>query len=144
MLEFKTQFEALLKEKELPTQYQAIEGGHHLYRFQFRASKERTLMVEVILQKSEESYFDAQIIYRLVHVLDDYQKKFQALEAINDLNGAKTGYYNLYLAGDGEIYLRSLIRCGQDPRPLYDTLVIGSTIARLLQKSLPEKLGKSL
>lgn len=143
MSQFKEKFDALLEEKKLPAKYQTIPAGHHLYRFQFRVTKERILIVEVIIQDNDKKYFDAQIIYRNVHRLNDPGKEDEALELINELNGMRTGYYSLFLAGDGEIYLRSLMRTGQDPYPLYETLVVGSGISRTLQPLMQEKLGES-
>ena len=99
--------------------------------------------MEVIIQDNDKKYFDAQIIYRNVHRLNDPGKEDEALELINELNGMRTGYYSLFLAGDGEIYLRSLMRTGQDPYPLYETLVVGSGISRTLQPLMQEKLGES-
>ncbi|WP_124057718.1 hypothetical protein [Vaginisenegalia massiliensis] len=139
----KTVFEALLTEKELPFDYTQIEGGHHLYRFKFKASQSRVLIVEVIVQETEESFGDAQIIYRHVHMMSNFNKQAAALELINELNEMKTGYYALHLAGDGEIFLRNLMRVGQDPQPLYETLVVGSGIARSLQEPLTAQLGES-
>ena len=143
MSQFKEKFEQLLNEKKLPAKYQEIQKGNHLYRFQFRVSKERVLIVELIIQETDEANFDAQIIYRHVHMLSDYSRQQRALELINVLNGARTGYYSLYLAGDGEIYLRNLMRSTQDPLPLYETLVVGSSIARGLQSTFIEELGVS-
>lgn len=143
MSQFKLDFEALLNEKKLPSSYKEIENGHHLYRFQFRATKETVLIVEVIIQNTDNSYSDAQIIYRHVHMLRDYNSRGKALEVINDLNEMKTGYYSLFLAGDGEVFLRSLLRIGTDPRPLYDTIVLGSAIAKSLQPQLVAELGES-
>lgn len=143
MLSFKEKFDNLLKEKKLPAKYDTIQNGNHLYRFQFRVSQERVLVLEVIIQDSKSEHLDAQIIYRHVHLLKDYNQRQEALEFINDLNEAKTGYYNLFLAGDGEIYLRSLMRINQDPSILYEVIVVGSSIARALQVSLTEKLGQS-
>ncbi|MBG9980044.1 hypothetical protein HZY91_00040 [Facklamia sp. DSM 111018] len=143
MTQFKEQFEALLNEKKLPAKYQEIQGGNHLYRFQFRISEDRILIVEVIIQDSDKEYFDVQVIYRHVHVLNDYSKQNDALSLINELNGMRTGYYHLYLAGDGEIYLRNLMRIGHDPYPLYETIVVGSGIARNLQADFEKKLGPS-
>ncbi|MGF3066116.1 hypothetical protein ACQV2X_01905 [Facklamia sp. P12945] len=143
MSEFKERFDALLKEKKLPANYQEIQDGNHLYRFQFKVSKERRLVVEVIIQNAKGAHLDAQIIYRHVHLLKDYNQRPEALEAINELNEAKTGYYNLYLAGDGEIYLRNLLRATQDPTLIYEVLVMGSSIARALLVELEKKLGES-
>ncbi len=143
MSQFKQDFEALLTEKKLPSSYKEIENGHHLYRFQFRVTKETALIVEVIVQNTENDYSDAQIIYRHIHMLNDYNARTRALEVLNDLNEMKTGYYGLFLAGDGEVFLRSLLRIGTDPRPLYDTIVLGSAIAKGLQPQLIAELGES-
>lgn len=143
MSQFKQSFEALLKEKNLPFNYKEIENGHHLYRFQFRVQKSRVLIVEVIIQNTTNAYSDAQVIYRHVHMLNDYNKRAEALELMNELNEMRTGYYSLYLGGDGEMFLRSLLRIGEDPQPLYETLVYGSSIARTLQPVLTETLGES-
>ena len=143
MSQFKQSFETLLKEKNLPFNYKEIENGHHLYRFQFRVQKSRILIVEVIIQNTDNSYSDAQVIYRHIHMLSDYHKRADALELMNELNQMRTGYYSLYLGGDGEMFLRSLLRIGEDPQPLYETLVYGSSIARTLQPVLTETLGES-
>ena len=139
----KDAFDALLAQKELPSQYLEIEDGHHLYSFQFRLSTTDALMVEVILQNTDAPYCDAQVVYRQVHMLSDYNKRSVALELLNELNEMKTGYYSLYLAGDGEIFLRDLMRVGVDPQPLYETIVYGSGIVKGLKADLTEKLGKS-
>lgn len=143
MSQFKEKFEALLKEKNLPASYKEIENGHHLFRFQFRVKKTRVLIVEVIIQNTDNLYSDAQVIYRHVHMLNDFNKRATALELMNELNEMRTGYYSLYLAGDGEMFLRSLLRIGEDPQPLYETIVYGSSIARTLEPTLTEALGES-
>ncbi|MDO4432309.1 MAG: hypothetical protein Q4B80_03205 [Aerococcaceae bacterium] len=139
----KEAFDALLKKKELPAQYLAIEDGHHLYSFQFRLNQTQALMVEVILQNTDAPYCDAQVVYRQIHMVSDYAKRAKALEVMNDLNEMKTGYYALYLAGDGEMFLRTLLRVGVDPQPLYETIVYGSGIAKGLQADLVAALGAS-
>lgn len=138
-----TNFENKLNEVKIPFNIKEIENGHVLYRFSFRLSKERTLVVEVIIQNGQDKYADAQIIYRHVHLLTDRSKEATAYELLNNLNEMKTGYYSLYLAGDGEIFLRTLIRTGEDAEPLYQTLVMGSGIAKGLQEDLTKVLGES-
>ncbi|MBD3948802.1 hypothetical protein I4Q36_04435 [Tuanshanicoccus lijuaniae] len=143
MSKVKAAFDALLKEKEIPTNYKEIEGGHHLYRLQFRASESRVLVVEIILQNGDQPYVDCQVIYRNIHILTDYNKRQDALDVINELNEMHTGYYHLFLALDGEIFLRSLMRIGEDVTPLYETIVYGSSIGRNLMPKLAERLGES-
>lgn len=139
----KLAFEALLKEKQIPATYKEIEGGHHLYRLQFRATKTKVLVVEIILQNGEQAYVDCQVIYRHIHLLKDYHKRSEALDLINELNEMKSGYYALHLAMDGEIFLRTLMRVGEDVTPLYETIVFGSSIGKRLMPELTEKLGES-
>lgn len=138
-----TNFENKLNEMKIPFNKKEIENGHVLYRFNFRLTTERALVVEVIIQSSKEAYADAQIIYRHVHLLTDRSKEATAYELINSLNEMKTGYYSLFLAGDGEIFLRNLLRVGEDAMPLYQTLVMGSGIAKGLQTDLVNALGES-
>lgn len=138
-----TNLENKLNEVKVPFNKTEIENGHTLYRFSFRLTTERALVVEVIIQNSKDKYVDAQIIYRHVHLLTDRSKEAVAYELINSLNEMKTGYYNLYLAGDGEIFLRTLVRTGEDPEPIYQTLVMGSGIAKGLQAELTKVLGES-
>ncbi|MGX7092503.1 hypothetical protein [Hutsoniella sourekii] len=123
-------FEKLLKEKGVPYNYQTIEDGHHLYRMTYKIAEDRHVVVEVIVQESDTQYCDAQIIYRQIHYVKDRSKELDILQEINRLNEATTGYYNLFLAGDGEVILRSLLRTGQDPEPLYQTIIVGSAIAK--------------
>ena len=138
-----TNFESKLNEMNIQFNKKEIENGHILYRFNFRLTTERALVVEVIIQASKDNYADAQIIYRHVHLLTDRSKEADAYELLNSLNEMKTGYYSLYLAGDGEVFLKTLLRTGEDAEPLYQTLVMGSGIAKGLQKDLVNVLGES-
>lgn len=134
-------FEALVQEKKLPFSKETIESGHHLYRVQFRISDEKLLVVELIIQDSDDAYVDAQIIYRKLHMLNDRAQEDKALALMNELNEIKTGYYNVYLAGDGEVFLRTLMRVGEDIEPLYQTLIVGSTIAKNVIGEIQAQLG---
>lgn len=134
-------FKAHLDGKKVPYDYQEIQGGNHLFRMRYRITDDRSVVVEVIIQHSDDDYADVQMIYRQLHFLQDRNKEADALRLINELNESKTGYYYLFLAGDGEIFLRSLMRSGSDPEPLYQTIVIGSAIAKNIIPELAEKLG---
>lgn len=136
-------FEQLMKEKNIPIHHTEIAQGHHLYRVIFALQKSRNITVEVIIQESDTDYVDAQIVYRHVHALADRAKEAEALGLINELNEMKSGYYNFFLAGDGEIFMRTLMRLGPDLNPLYQTLIAGSGIARANLKILEERLGKT-
>lgn len=143
MTVIQTNFENKLNEKNIPYNKKEIENGHVLYRLKFRMSQERFVVVEIIIQASDQEYADAQIIYRHVHILTDRNKEADAYALINTLNEMKTGYYSLFLAGDGEIFLKSLLRVGPDVEALYQTVVMGSRIAKNLQSDLVAGLGQS-
>lgn len=134
-------FEHLLKEKKIPLSKTNIESGHHLYRVEFKVSPEKKVLVEIIIQDSEDDYVDAQIIYRKLHHLNDRAKENEALALVNELNEVKAGYYTLYLAGDGEIFLKSLMRASADPEPIYQTLIVGSNISRVIVPELDKALN---
>ncbi|EKB57763.1 hypothetical protein [Falseniella ignava] len=136
-------FEEKLNELDIPFNSMEIEEGHRLYRVTYRLTKERVLVAEIIIQEADMPYVDSQIIFRHVHLLTERSKEATALTTINQLNEMKTGYYALHLAGDGEIFLRTLMRVGEDIEPLYQTLVMGSQIAKGLQKDLIANLGES-
>lgn len=143
MSKIKEAFDKILVEKNIPANYKEIENGHHLYRLQFKASDSKILIVEIIIQNGDQDYVDGQIIYRHIHLLNDYKKREVALDLINELNEMKTGYYNLHLALDGEIFLRNIVRVGEDVNPFYETVVYGARIAKGLIPELVEKLGTS-
>lgn len=132
MTPYQTKFEALLNDKKIPFDYHTIETGNHLYRLNFKLNEEKIVLVEVIIQNTEEEYLDVQVIYRNLYQVSDFSQHQQALAMINELNEIKTGYYHLFLAGDGEIYLKALMRTGMDPQPLYETIVVGSVLSRKL------------
>ncbi|MGY4104297.1 hypothetical protein ACWOA0_01605 [Ignavigranum ruoffiae] len=142
MSKIQENFEQKLKSVDIPFNYQEIEDGHHLYRFTYQLSKSRKVIVEVIIQEAETDFVDGQIIYRQLHQLADRSLETKALSLLNDLNGMRTGYYALYLAGDGEIFLRNLVRLGQDPEAFYETIVMGSAIAKALIPDITRALGK--
>lgn len=144
MSTFQKNFEALIAERKIPAKYREISDGHHLYFFSIKLTKSRDTGVEIIIQNSDDKCVDVQIVYRNIHVLGQYEKRAQALEFINELNEMKTGYYTLHLAGDGEIFLRNLIRVNStDVVPFYETLIAGTNIAAALVSDLVEKLGES-
>ncbi|EFR30902.1 hypothetical protein [Eremococcus coleocola] len=133
-------FVQLLNSKKVPLKSQEIENGHMLHRMNFQIQKNRASAIEVIIQGGQDDYADAQVIYRNIYNMKDRAQEGQALELINQLNEMRTGYYNLFLAGDGEIFLRTLMRVGQDPEPLYQTMIMGSGIARNLVKEFETSL----
>ena len=79
------------------------------------------------------------MIFRKLAYLNNYADKVKLLELINELNQTKTFYYTLCLAGDGEIFLRLLGRSTTDVKPLYEMLVIGSNIAKVMTAELKSK-----
>ena len=136
-------FEKIIREKNLPISKSTIEGGHSLYRFRFSAPGFHSLIAEVILEEADADYNNGQIIYRQLYILADYDLRQQALQFINELNGGTSAYYTLHLAGDGEIFMRTLMRVGPDAEPLYQTIVLGSNVAQQVMTRLSDELGPS-
>lgn len=127
------QFDKLFMEKEVPVDKQLVDGNLVLYKIDYALKPTHTLSVEMIFQTDADKT-DIQITFRYVSFAKYYDKRAELLETINQLNEVKTGYFRLYLAGDGEVYLKTLIRAN-DVLPVYETLVQGPAIVRYV---LPE------
>ncbi|MDK6368394.1 MULTISPECIES: hypothetical protein [unclassified Aerococcus] len=84
---------------------------------------------------------DFQINYRQLCQVEDFQQTPKALEVINKLNRDRSGYYNLILSGDGEIYTRCLSRTGEDVRVLYELMTLGASVARDLYPELEKAIN---
>ena len=126
------------QEKGMPLKSHPIQNGQYLYQGKFNLDKEHSLPFGVVIAK-DESESDFQISYRKLAYLNNYADKVNLLELINELNQTKTFYYTLCLAGDGEIFLRLLGRSTTDVKPLYEMLVIGSNIAKVMTAELKSK-----
>lgn len=130
----------LFSEKKLPIKRQAIPNNQSLYAGNFMIRPGKPLPFGVVVADGEELR-DYQISYKRLAYLSDYSKKGEILELINELNQGKTYYYTVVLAGDGEILMKAHGKTSSDVRALYDVLIIGSNVAKLvvaeLEKVIP-------
>ena len=133
-------FETLFVQKGIPMSKDDIGDGLTLYRAQFEVRAHHLIGIEMIVEKDEPNA-DVQISFRWLHQVADYARRNDVLDLINQMNAANTGYYTLFLAGDGEVYLRSLVRCGADISPVYETLSRGHSIVHYMVGKLEELLG---
>ncbi|MBS4750088.1 hypothetical protein KG091_03230 [Carnobacteriaceae bacterium zg-ZUI78] len=133
-------FDALFAERKVPVTKTDIGDGLVLYNVDFRLKATHTLRLEMILENNKEET-DIQIVYRHVGFLKNYNQKDEVISLINQLNEMKTGYYTLFLAGDGELYLRKLVRSNYQVKPVYDMLIQGPAIVRALLEDLEAITG---
>ncbi|MCZ0717137.1 hypothetical protein [Aerococcus kribbianus] len=135
--------EKMFKEKNMPIEKRELENNQHLYSGAYRLAEDHTIPFNIVVRDFKEGsdVTEYQISYRKISQVQDYNKTPQALEVINDLNRTASGYYNLVLAGDGEIYLRLLSRTTTDVKILYELLVFGSATARVVYPKLEKAIN---
>lgn len=135
--------EKMFKEKNMPIEKRELENNQHLYSGAYRLAEDHTIPFNIVVRDFKEGsdVTEYQISYRKISQVQDYSKTPQALEVINDLNRTASGYYNLVLAGDGEIYLRLLSRTTTDVKILYELLVFGSATARVVYPKLEKAIN---
>lgn len=135
--------EKMFKEKNMPIEKRELENNQHLYSGAYRLAEDHTIPFNIVVRDFKEGsdVTEYQISYRKISQVQDYNKTPQVLEVINDLNRTASGYYNLVLAGDGEIYLRLLSRTTTDVKILYELLVFGSATARVVYPKLEKAIN---
>lgn len=137
-------FEEVLKAKEVPYDRHVVRDSVVVYFMTFMLSAEQPLLAEVGIHLQEGDYTDAQIIFRDVHRVNETSTYEEALEVVNQVNALEAGYFAAHVTRDKEIFLRGMMRVGEDTHPLYETLVYGTSIARLLSDVFTEKLGETV
>lgn len=128
-------FDVLFAEKNVPVQKEQISDELVLYHVDFTLKPTHLLRMEMIFQTNVDKT-DIQLTYRYASFVKDYHKRGEVLELINQLNESHTGYYRLFLAGDGEVYLKTLIRVHDNVLPAYETLIQGPAIVRAILPDL--------
>lgn len=116
-------FEKILVEKNIPIDKIELSDTLVLYQWHQQLTSTQASRLEIIVPK--QSVGDVQITYRYVGQLNDYAKKNDMLEVVNELNEMQTGYYTLFLAGDGELYLKLLTRSNENMDQVYEMLITG-------------------
>lgn len=133
-------FEALIKEKKIPLKKSELKNGQILFNGSFRLDKTKVLPFGIVFDNKDAQSVDFQITYHKLAYVQDFSKREAILELLNELNQVKAGYYSVILAGDGEIYLKQLSRTTSDVAAAYETMVFGSTIAKVLIKEIEKVL----
>lgn len=133
--------EQLFHEKDIPVRREEIDESLVIYVVEFNLKPTHVLRLEVIVEKDTSSC-DVQIGYRYVSLLREYNKRHELFEIINQLNEAQTGYYTLYLAQDGEVYMKKLVRSGLDVQPIYEMIIQGPAIIRHILPTLEKITGE--
>ena len=123
------EIEKLFAEKKLPLKRQDIPNNQSLYQGTFQLEPGKSVPFGVVIVNGEEMA-DFQISFKRLAYLKNYADKEKILDLMNELNNSKTFYYRVCLAGDGEIYMKAMGKTTEDVRPLYEQLVIGSSIAK--------------
>ncbi|AEA00208.1 MULTISPECIES: hypothetical protein [Aerococcus] len=118
----------------VPVEESKLEGGQKLFRMGMQLPDREVIPVAIIIDGKEDPAVDYQITYSKLAYVKDYNQRGEALDEINRLNRVHTGYFHLCLAGDGEIYLRTLGRVSEDVRPLYEIIMAGQQVLRILVK----------
>lgn len=120
--------EQLFTEKNIPIDKVELDSNFTLYQLYQHITEKHFTKLEIIVPKTDIG--DIQVCYRYVGQLADYNKKAEMLEFVNDLNELQTGYYTLFLAGDGELYLRLLSRVNSNLEQFYEMLITGLQTAK--------------
>lgn len=129
-------FEAVVKEKNIPLKKSELNNGQILFNGNFRLTKTKVLPFGIVFDNKDAQSVDFQITYHKLAYVQDFSKKPAVLELLNELNQLKSGYYSVVLAGDGEVYLKLLSRTTNDILAAYEMMVFGSTIAKVVIKEI--------
>lgn len=129
-------FEAVVKEKNIPLKKSELNNGQVLFNGNFRLTKTKVLPFGIVFDNKDAQSVDFQITYHKLAYVQDFSKKPAVLELLNELNQLKSGYYSVVLAGDGEVYLKLLSRTTNDILAAYEMMVFGSTIAKVVIKEI--------
>lgn len=134
-----TNFEGILREKQVPLAKSVDEKKQTFYSGSFQLTPAKIVPFHVAFQTSD-GISDVEIVYSKLAMISNYQKKAELLELFNQLNEAETAYYRLCLAGDGEVYLRLLTRTTNEVTPVYEMLITGSGIVKQISEKIESLL----
>lgn len=131
----------LFEEKKMPVERQEVEGDLALYILNYQLKPNHVLRMEMICPK-DVTRADVQMTYRYVTMLSRYEKRHEVLEVINDFNEMDSAYYTFYLANDGEVYARTLIRSGLDVESIFEIMYQGPFIISHILPKLEKIAGE--
>lgn len=125
----------LFAEKKLPLKKQEIPNNQYVYQGTFNIRPDKQIPFGVVIVDGE-GLVDYQISFKRLAYLTNYNDKAKVLELINELNQTIAFYFTVFLAGDGEIIMKMMAKTSEDVRPVYDTLIVGSNVAKHVMAEL--------
>lgn len=125
----------LFAEKKLPLKRQEISNNQYLYQGTFMVRPGEKIPFGVVVA-GDGNLVDYQVSYKRLAYLTNYADKPKILELINELNQTKSFYYTIFLAGDGEIAMKAMAKTTEDVQTVYETLIVGSNVAKLVMEEL--------
>lgn len=131
----------IFEEKNMPIERQEIEGDLALYILNYQLKSNHVLRMEMICPK-DVTRADVQLTYRYVTTLSRYEKRHEALDIVNEFNEVDSAYYTFYLADDGEVYARTLIRSGLDVESIFEIMYQGPFIISHILPKLEKITGE--
>lgn len=127
----------LKDEKEVNQKQHAFQSG-------LQIKKSKVVPCSVIIHDAPSDRVNYQITYNRIGYVTDRNKMGEVLEALNDLNRVRSGYYHFAISKDGEVIMRNLGITGEDVRPLVNTFIYGGRILRALFPELEQIAGLDL
>lgn len=131
----------IFEEKKMPVERQDLDGNLALYILNYQLKPNHMLRMEMICPK-DVVRADVQMTYRYVTMLSRYETRHEVLEILNDFNESDAAYYTFYLANDGEVYARTLIRSGLDVEGIFEIMYQGPFIISHILPKLAEITGE--
>lgn len=135
-------FRETLKEQNMNLTKEELKNNQVLFTGGFRLRENQQIPFGIVFDASDQETVDYQVMYNQIGYLDNRDKKSELLDYLNEINQMKAGYYSFTVRDDGEIYLRTLGRIGQDVKAAYEVMIYGGSIAQALVPELDELLEK--
>lgn len=133
-------FRNMLKEQNMNLTEKELDNNQILFTGGFRIQKDKQIPFGVVFDASDQETIDYQVMYNRLGYLSNHDKKSELLNYFNEINQMKSGYYSFAVRADGEIYLRTLGRTGQDIQSAYEVMIYGGSIAQALIPELDDLL----
>lgn len=128
-------FEELLRAKQIPLVKATTSSNETSYSGSFKVNSEKEILFDVVF-KEATSQTDVTITYHQLIACSSEDNRLQLVTLINQLNQEKTAYYRLVLTNEGEVSLVFEGRTGEEILPLYEILLVGSSLLSDLMREL--------
>ncbi|TFI70623.1 hypothetical protein [Carnobacterium divergens] len=128
-------FEELLRAKQIPLVKATTSSNETSYSGSFQVNSEKEILFDVVF-KEATSQTDVTITYHQLIACYSEDNRLQLVTLINQLNQEKTAYYRLVLTNEGEVSLVFEGRTGEEILPLYEILLVGSSLLSDLMREL--------